>query len=172
MQQNSELAVVEEVEPKPQWQLKTLTEKHKQVAALLAQGLKRGEIAAVVDITPEYVTMLAKQPLFIGYLKEMIQFTNVRLEALFEKSVQVISDAMDNGNFDEKLKGAKLQMEATGRIGRYQTEPPPAGGGDKLEALAERLVGLLSGQKRRVIDGQVTEVIVSEQDGQHPEGSP
>lgn len=141
------------------WQLKELSPKHKQIAALLAQGTSREVIASFVKCTPEYVTFLGRQPLFVQYIKEMSALVNVRLEAMFEKSVDVISEAMDTGNIDEKLKGAKLQMEATGRIGRYQSEPPPTGGGDRLEALAERLVSLLHNQRRRIVDAEDAVII-------------
>lgn len=135
-------------------ELKKLSPKHQQVAALLAQGVDRRTIAAACDFVPEYVTWLQRQPLFIEYIKGMSAAVAVRLEALFAKSVDVIDMAMENGNIDEKLKGAKLQLEATGRVGRFQTQVPVAGGQDRLEQLSERLLALLQTQ-RRIVDGQV-----------------
>ncbi len=133
--------------PSPAIELKKLSPKHMQVAALLAQGVDRRTIALACDFTPEYVTWLQRQPLFVTYIKEMSAAVNTRLEALFSKSVDTINEAMDCGSTDEKLKAAKLQMEATGRIGRYVT--PPGGGeqGDRLEQLSERLLQLLQRQR-------------------------
>jgi hypothetical protein len=45
------------------WQMKELKPKHKQVCAMLAQGIDRRTISNVVGCTPEYITMLSKQPL-------------------------------------------------------------------------------------------------------------
>jgi hypothetical protein len=138
------------------FELKKLSPAHKQVAALVAQGVDRRTIAAACDFTPEYVTMLQGQPLFVEYIKGMNRAVATQLEALFGKSVDVINNAMDTGNIDEQLKGAKLQLEATGRIGRFATIAPEAGGQDRLEQLSERLLGLLKSQ-RRVANGEVIE---------------
>lgn len=143
------------------WELKTLTPRHKQIASLLAQGHSRGLIAQACDIAPEYVSVLARQPIFQEYIKEMSKYVNIRMEALFEKSVDTIAEAMDQGNYDEKIKAAKLQLEATGRVGRYQGEPPTAGQDNRLEVLAERLVSLLQNQRKRVYDQVEDATIVS-----------
>lgn len=100
--------------------LKRLSPKHKQVAALMAQGLGRGEISKLVDITPEYVTMLAKQPLFLAYVKEMTAFTDVRLQALFEKSVDVVAQLMQTGTEDTKLRSAQTVLKAVGKDGNQE----------------------------------------------------
>lgn len=102
------------------FQLKNLSPKHKQVAALLAQGLGRGKISELVKITPEYVTMLSKQPLFMAYVKEMTQFTDVRLQALFEKGVDVVADLMITGTEDTKLRAAQTVLKAVGKDGTQE----------------------------------------------------
>ena len=51
---------------------------------------------------------------------------------------------MRNGGSDDRLKAAKLQMEAVGRVGARAVASVPTGTDDsRLEKLAERLVGLL-----------------------------
>lgn len=142
------------------WQLKKLTPKHKQVCALLAQGMKQVTIAQVCGVTAVYVNMLTKQPLCMQYIAEMSVVTNIRLEAMFEKSVDTIADAMDNGNISERLKGARLQLEATKRIGRHDNVGLSGTDGmGKLESLAERLVGLLKGANDKVVhDGDAEEI--------------
>lgn len=107
-------------ETKPQFQLKRLSPKHKQIASLLAQGLGRTEISKLVDIVPEYVTMLAKQPLFIEYVKEMTKFTDVRLQALFEKSVDVLGASMITGSEDTRLRAAQTVLKAVGKDGSQE----------------------------------------------------
>ena len=142
------------------WELKKLSPAHKQAAALLAQGLGRPLIAAACDFSPEYVTYLARQPLFVQYLREMTAAAQVRLDALFDQSVDVIADTLVNGGVEEKLKAARLQMEATGRVGRLQgTERPAQEGPDRLEQLAERLVSLLHKQRQRTFTSDGMEIV-------------
>lgn len=154
----------------PTIELKKLSPKHMQVAALVAQGVDRRTIAEACGYTPEYITWLQGQPLFFEYIKTMNKAVAARLEALFTKSVDVIEQAMEHGNVDESLKGAKLQLEATGRIGRYQTQTPVAGGEDRLLALSERLVELLRSQ-RRIANGEVVEGEVIREDSKGKERS-
>ena len=154
----------------PQVELKNLSPKHKQVAALVAQGVERRIIAQACDYVPEYITWLQRQPLFVEYVKGMNEAVAVRLEAMFDQSVGVIAAAMQNGNVDEQLKGAKLQLEATGRIGRYQTPAREQGGEDKLEVLADRLVFLLKRQKGDTHETEDAEIL-SEQETRVSQGS-
>ena len=95
----------------------------------------------------------------IQYVKEMSVAVGLRLEAMFSQSVEVIADTMQNGTEDGRLKAAKLQLEATGRVGRFQVEPHGGScGGDRLEQLAERLVGFLHKRRAETIDGEVINV--------------
>lgn len=153
-----------EVEVREPVELKKLSPRHMQVAALVAQGIPRATIAAACDYVPEYITWLQGQPLFIEYIKTMNKAMGTQLEAMFAQSVTTIADAMTNGTVDERLKGAKLQLEATGRIGRFATIAPQASGEDSLQLLSERLLTLLQKQ-RRTVDGEVPEeaVILTEQ---------
>lgn len=105
---------------KTHFQLKRLSPKHRQVAALLAQGLGRSEISGLVKCCPEYVTMLAKQPLFMAYVKEMTQFTDVRLQALFDKGVDVVANLMQTGTEDTKLRAAQTVLKAVGKDGTQE----------------------------------------------------
>lgn len=139
-------------------QLQKLSERHKTAAALLAQGVARQTVAQAVQYTPEYVTWLQRQPLFIQYVKEMNQAAAVQLEAMFARSVEVISEGMNSGG-EVGLKAARMQLEATGRIGRERSVreggDPSA---DRLSVLAERLIGLLDKQRGRTFEhGQVSE---------------
>jgi DNA-binding NarL/FixJ family response regulator len=127
------------------WQLTKLKPMHKQVASLCAQGLKNVEIARIVGITPEYVSMLLRQPLVKAHVMEMCDVVGTRLEALFEKSVDVIAETLESGSEKGRLAAARLQLEATKRIGR----PDPNAGldrgqTDRLANLAERLLSLQS----------------------------
>lgn len=142
------------------WTLRELKPVHKQVASYVAQGLKNVEIAQLCNITPEYVSMLLRQPLVREYIAEMCDVVGVRLEALFEQSVDVIADTMQHGTANEKLKAARLQLEATKRIGR----PDPnagleRGSVDRLEQLADRLLALQSNiRKGNLYDEKGTEI--------------
>jgi hypothetical protein len=139
------------------WELKKLKPNHKQLAALLAQGYKNVEAAAIVGVTPQYITMLMGQKLFFQECQRLASVAGVRLEALTEQSVEVIADTMKNGSEKGKLAAARLQLEATKRIGR----PDPMRGGaevdpDRLLTLSTRLVELLQTQRGVVHEGTFT----------------
>lgn len=104
--------------PKTHFQLKRLSPKHKQVAALLAQGSSRTEISKIVHITPEYVTMLALQPLFKEYIKTLSAFVDTRMEALYEKGVDTVATLMQTGTEDTRLRAAQTVLKAVGKDGQ------------------------------------------------------
>lgn len=142
----------DEISASGKWELTKLKPIHMTVASLFAQGKKNTEIAAIAGCTPQYVGMLLRQPLVKAYVSQMCEVVGTRLEALFAQSVEVISDAMTNGTTGEKLKAARLQLEATKRIGRV--DPNVAGTGanvDRLERLAERLIDLQSRARAGVV---------------------
>ncbi len=133
---------------KYEWVLKKLKPVHMQICALLAQGMKSVDAARISQVTPEYISMLLRQPIIKQEIARIGEITGARLELLFEKSVDVMADAMQNGNHSEKLKAARLQLEATKRIGRpdpYANSPNVPD--DRLERLSERLIGLLHRQR-------------------------
>lgn len=138
----------QEAEP-VKWELKTLKPVHKQICALLAQGYKNVEVAGFTGVTKEYITMLLRQPIIKEEIQRIADIAGVRLEAMFEKSVDVISEAMQNGNHTEKLKAARLHGELTKRIGKPDPNnnltPDSIG---HLEKLAERLIALQTGVRQ------------------------
>lgn len=127
-----------------QVQLHELSPKHKTVAALLAQGVGREECAVAAGFTKEYVTWLGGDPLFIQYVREMSKLAETRLEAMFTSSVDVIAEQLQSGAGEDKLKAARLQMEATGRIGKDKRDHSTDSEPEHLEVLAQRLTKLLS----------------------------
>lgn len=157
---NAELQTVpaeDDYPPVLQWELKKLKPMHQQVAALLAQGMTNVDIARICEITPQYITMLLKQPLFKQYLSEKCEAVGVRLEALFEQSVEVIAHTLKNGSEGGKLKAARLQFEATKRIGRGEVAiVDGAGSIERLERLAARLTQL-NHKSRQVQEGEITD---------------
>lgn len=156
--------------------LQKLSARHKQVLSLMAQGMDRQTCSIATKYTPEYVTWLLKQDICQTYLGEMVKVAESQLQAQFCKSVDVIGETLINGTEEGKLKAAKLQLEATGRVGKLQQLSAPPVEGDRLTVLAERLVGLLKQTQGRIVNGEVTDVQVepSVQGEQHPErqGSP
>lgn len=134
--------------------LKELSPKHRQVAALLAQGVNREMVAAACDFTPEYVTWLGGDPLFIDYIKEMSKLAGTQLEAMYTRSVEVIGENLMAGSNEDKMRAARLQMEATGRIGKNIRPAGDDSGMDRLEVLAERLLVLGRRQQERTINGE------------------
>lgn len=140
--------------------LQALTDKHKQVASLLTQGLGRSEISQIVDFTPEYVTWLCRDPLFKDFMRGLSEFHEARLEAMFGDVVSVVQDGLQNGAIDERLKAARMQLEVTGRIGK--NERPNAAfesSMERLTTLAERLLALQSNVREgRTYDAEATRI--------------
>jgi hypothetical protein len=135
--------------------LQSITDKHKQVASLLAQGLGRSEIAGIIDYTPEYVTWLTRDPLFKQYLDEMSAHAEARHEAMFGLTADVVADAMLNGSVEERLKGARLNLEVTGRLGKNERPNAMVDSSlERLNTLAARLLSLQS----KVRQGEVIDV--------------
>lgn len=133
------------------WQLKELKPKHKQICSMLAQGIARDTIANVVGVTPTYISMLAKQPLIKEYIREMCQAAGLQLDAMFIQSVDAIADVLTNGAPKEKLQAARLQLEATKRIGAGTEIPREViATNERLARLAERLLYLQGGQARLI----------------------
>ena len=150
-------------EAKPGWLLRELKPKHKLVCVLLSQGMKNVEVAKHVQITPEYVSMLLRQPIIKAEVGRLSDIAATNLEALFPKAVDVISDVLTHGNDGDRLKAVRLQMEATHRIGR----PDPLAGqiapsDDRLEQLAQRIVSLNQKAKRRAENETAEEVSYEE----------
>ncbi|MDE3021594.1 MAG: hypothetical protein KGI54_07010 [Pseudomonadota bacterium] len=133
------------------WVMKELKPKHKQVCAMLAQGIDRRTISNVVGCTPEYITMLSKQALVKDYITEMCQAAGLQLESMFIQSVEAIGETLANGNHKEKMQAARLQMEATKRIGSGSSIPKEIiDTNDRLARLAERLLFLQSGAVKTI----------------------
>lgn len=149
--------------------LQKLSARHKQVLSLMAQGMDRQTCSIATKYTPEYVTWLLKQEICQEYLNQMVQVAESQLQAQFCKSVDVIGETLINGTEEGKLKAAKLQLEATGRVGKLQQPSAPPVEADRLNVLAERLVGLLKQTQGRLVNGEVTEVQVESLG--HPERS-
>ena len=154
-------AMVQE-EPTGKWEMKKLTPMHEQLCSMLAQGIDRQTIAKVLDITPEYVSMLAKQPLVQAYIKEMCQFASLQLEAQFVEGVKVIGDVMANGADKERLQAVRLNAELTHRIGSESGIPTEIiNTNERLANLASRLLSLQERANSTLpapVDGEFHEV--------------
>lgn len=139
----------EETPTQEKWELSELKPKHQQVASLFAQGFKNIEIAAIVGVTPEYVSMLIKQPLVRQEIARICSIAETRMEALFDKAVDTVAEVMVNGNNKEKLQAVRLQLEATKRIGRGDPAGRDTGENiDRLTLLANRLLQLQAGVRQ------------------------
>ena len=148
----------------PKWLMKELKPWHKDMCSLLAQGIERQKIAQILDCTPEYVSMLARQPLIIEYVREMSSFAQTQLEAQFSKAVTAIGNTLENGNHKEKMQAARLQMEATKRIGsRAEDERKLIDTNARLTKLAERLLSLQDNVRNRPLEA-TAQVIPNEED--------
>src|SRR6478735_8940668 len=82
-------------ECKPRHVLKKLNQRHRDVCAFIAQGMKRSEIVPLVGYSPEYISMLMTQPLCIAEVARLNAYQASRIEAMFGKAIDVVADAMD-----------------------------------------------------------------------------
>ena len=96
--------------------LKKLSLRHKQALSLVLQGMSREDAAEATRFTPEYITFLLRQPIARDYIARINQMEETRLQALFGKSVQAMADGLQHADPDVKLRAAKLQLQATGRL--------------------------------------------------------
>lgn len=153
------------------WEMKKLLPWHKQLCSMLAQGIDRQTIAQVFQKTPEYISMLAGQDLIRTEVNEMKRFAEFQLEAQFVKSVSVIGEVLENGSAKEKIQAARLQLEATRRIGpRMVEEEKLVDTNARLARLAERLLSLQGGiGATNVINAEVVKDGQACQDGQEAE---
>ena len=98
------------------WKLKRLSQKHKTIIALHVQNVKREEIGAIAGCTPEYVSMIVKQPLAQEYLTELETYMDSRMKVMYGKAVEAIDECLDSGDEEIKLRAAKLTLEANGKM--------------------------------------------------------
>jgi len=137
----------------PGWVMKKLKPKHRDICALLAQGFKNVQIAAVTGVTKEYVSMLQRQPLIKQEIARLCEIAGTRMEALFVQTTEAVADVLANGKDADRMKAARLQMEVTGRVGTRNSriaDQVPAD--ERLERLAGRLIDLL-GTNRSIAHG-------------------
>lgn len=147
----------QEVAVKEGWVLKELKPWHELVCSLLAQGMSMKDIAAIADCTPNYVSMLSRQDVIRKHVMDIAAFAGLQLEAQFAKSVDAIGEALITGNNKEKLMAARLQMEATGRVGSRKGDVEKViDTNARLARLAEKLLYLQGGSKPSdIIEGEV-----------------
>lgn len=113
--------------------LKKLTKRHKHMLALKMQGVPRDEIGSLCSCTPEYVSMLAQQPLAKEYMHGLQAEIDSRLTGLFSRSVDAIADALATSKPDDtRLKAARLQLQA---IGKFNESAPPSRSAEDIVAL-------------------------------------
>lgn len=132
---------------------------HESVMALLAQGVARHEIAEICGITPEYVTMLAKQPVCKAYLEDLKEFARSQLHAATELSAKAIIDTLRTGSNEDRLKAARLQLEVTDQIGpNRRRQGDGVSEEQKLETIAELLLGKLRTPQGVTVESTATPV--------------
>lgn len=111
---------------KDKWQPKHLSQKHKNIIALHAQGVSREEIGEFCKCTPEYVSMIVATPIAKEYLSDLERYLDSRMNALYSQSVETIHQGMMGNATDTQLKAARLQLEATNKLGKDNKESQSA----------------------------------------------
>lgn len=142
------------------WELKKLRPMHRQICALIAAGQKYVNIAPIVGCTPEYISMLMRQPIIKTEVDRLSDVAMTRLKALTEQSVEVIGTTLRDGSEKGKLQAARLVLEGTGRLGRGAGggAEAPADMADRLLQLSERLVQMNSQRPRKVFNSDGEEI--------------
>lgn len=96
--------------------LKKLSLRHKQAISLVLQGMSREDAGSAVGFVPEYITFLLQQPIAKDYIAHINRAVSSQLEALYGKSVEAIAGGLNASDPDVKLRAAKLQMQAVGKL--------------------------------------------------------
>lgn len=104
------------------WEPKRLTPKHRQILSLYAQGMKREDIGALCKCTPQLVTMLATCEQGKQYLRNIEDAMDQELRGLYGSSINAIREQLESGSGENKLKAAKLQMQAIGKLGEKKED--------------------------------------------------
>ena len=95
--------------------LKKLSQKHKDMVMLSLQGLSREKVAEYCGCTPEYVTMINKQPLARAYIADLEGHLDLKLRGMYEKSIDAIKDGLNSPRVSDKLAAASLHLETIGK---------------------------------------------------------
>lgn len=139
------------------WQPLRLTGAHIDILRFHTQGMKREDIASYCKCTPQHISNVVTSDLGQRWITEHLEALAMELRSLTPNAVDVIRDSMERDQpINHRLAGARLQMEATGIIGRERGNPAPPTPPNHLENLAERLVSLLRDKKGVTVNGQAT----------------
>lgn len=146
---NRPLPTIRPLVVKEGWELKKLSQKHKTIIALHIQNMSRADIATVAGCTPEYVSMIIRQPIAQAYFKDLEGYMDDRLRMTYGKAVDALVDCLDSEDEDVKLRASKLALEANGKL-----LPKPGG-----NQTAEDLVASILANATNVIIGQNVQVV-------------
>ena len=101
------------------------------------------QLATEMDVTSARIYAVLNRPNAKAFLARLTKDADLQLQALYAKSVDAIGESLLNGNCTEKLAAARLQLEATRRLG-----PAPQAVAEtinmeaRLQLLANRLLAL------------------------------
>lgn len=99
-----------------QFVLKKLNNKHKQIISMALQGESRETVAEAIGCTPNYVSMILRQPLAKAYIEELNSYLDTKMVGLYEKSIDAIDRGLGSKNGQVSLAAAKLALQATGKL--------------------------------------------------------
>lgn len=116
------------------WILKRLSQKHKDMIALSLQGLDREKVGEYCGCTPQYVTMINRQPLAREYIADLESHMDLRLRGLYSRSLDALQAGLSSPRISDKLAAAQIQLRAIGK------EVP---GPDDSKQTAEDIVGAM-----------------------------
>jgi hypothetical protein len=116
------------------WVLKRLSQKHKDMVTLSLQGLDREKVAEFCGCTPQYVTMINKQPLARILIAELESHLDLRLRGMYVKSLNALDKALTSPKIADQLAAAQIQLKAIGK-----SEPGP----DDSKQTAEDVVSAM-----------------------------
>jgi hypothetical protein len=115
------------------------TAKAQQICRDYARGKPVKAIAADLGVTVSRIYNVLQKP-------NSQQLLDMQMESLYAASVDAIADVLVNGSDADRLRAARLQMEATGRIGpraiHRQQPMSPEESDARLQLLARRLTAL------------------------------
>ena len=85
------------------------------MVTLSLQGLSREKVAEYCGCTPQYVTMINKQPLARALRADLEQHLDLRLRGLYERSLDALQEGLTSPKISDKLAAAQIQLRAIGK---------------------------------------------------------
>lgn len=125
--------------------LPPLGKKARDACLLLTAGVAKKDICKQLKMAPERLRIILRLPQTQAFIARLNEAVGAQLEAQHGMAIDTIRDVMKSGNGREKIAAARLQLEASRRIGpRTEDHDRATNAEERLQRTRERLLQLYS----------------------------